>query len=73
MQSEDEFSDILKGFGYSDNPEDISAIVKNVPFIQVISEIHDLTLTGTNPWIIGHSWKSAYNGNLAVSETDSCI
>jgi len=49
MQSEDEFSDILKGFGYSDNPEDISAIVKNVPFIQVISEIHELTLTGTNP------------------------
>ena len=38
MQSEDEFSDILKGFGYSDNPEDISAIVKNVPFIQVISD-----------------------------------
>lgn len=49
MQSEDEFSDTLKGFGYSDNPEDISAIVKNVPFIQVISEIHELTLTGTNP------------------------
>lgn len=43
MQSEDEFSNIPEDFGVH------SAIVKNLPFIQVISEIHELTLTGTNP------------------------